>query len=163
MAEGTPTKFSLIPYLQDHHCTRIKLPSFLPFWIFLYSVLTLSGKFQHGWRAGAGDRQHGGFKFYKRKAYGYIRTSCGPYKSLNWLRKLPADPFIQHHRAVQPLTVIPRPANLDTRLAAQTDYLRKADSKSRPLKYNLFWIWNLVVYSCTNLLFMMKNQICWHG
>jgi len=29
-------------------------------------MLTVSGKFQHGWVVGAGDRQEGDFKFLKR-------------------------------------------------------------------------------------------------
>ena len=44
-------------------------------------VLTVSGEFQHGWVAGARDRQDSGFKF-KRERH---RDVLGQSKSLNWL------------------------------------------------------------------------------
>jgi len=51
-------------YLQDHPLYKdlaAKFPAFF------YSVLTVSGKFQHGWVVGAEGRQESGFKFFKRK------------------------------------------------------------------------------------------------
>ena len=47
----------------------------------------------------------------QRKAQGYIKPSCGAFRSLNWL-KFTADIFIQYYRAVQPLSAISRLAKL---------------------------------------------------
>jgi len=61
------TRFTLIPYLQDHPLYKnlaAEFPAILD--SFFYSVLIASGNFQHGWVAGAGGRQDGGFKFLKR-------------------------------------------------------------------------------------------------
>jgi len=54
-------------YFKTMHRTRIKPPSFPPFQIGFYSVLIVSGEFQHGWVVGARGRQGGGFKFLKRE------------------------------------------------------------------------------------------------
>ena len=51
-----------------------------------FSVLTISGKFQHGFTVGAEDRQDGGFKIIKRKVQRWITQSYGSFRSLNWLK-----------------------------------------------------------------------------
>ena len=95
MVKATPNfyPFYTNSLFKTIHCTRINQSSFLPFQIvFFYSVLTVSGEFQHGqvvvlciqttfswgiyweravwicYASGAGGEQGGGFKFLKRKA-----------------------------------------------------------------------------------------------
>ena len=75
MVEAIPTKFSYftqIPYLSDHpECTRPKQLSSSQFRYSFY-LLTVSGKFQHGWVVGAGGRQDGSFKFFKEEPTGEV-------------------------------------------------------------------------------------------
>ena len=58
-------------------------------------LLTASGEFQHGWVAGAGGGQNGGEMH--RDVLGQVMGHAST-----------VDTFVQQHRAVQPLTAIPR-------------------------------------------------------
>jgi len=110
---------------------------------FFYSMLTVSGVFQHGWVVGAGGGQDGDFKVLKGKVYGCIRPSYGPHKPLNWLKwreirsrhlySIPQSCAATHNHPKASFGY--QTAHTDCHYALEKPLcFRKAASKSRPLK-----------------------------
>ena len=75
MVEALSLKFlHILHQFPSIHFRRIKQLSFPPIQIAFYSVLILFGEFQHGWVAGTGSGQVGGFK----------QKDVGMYQSKLW-------------------------------------------------------------------------------
>ena len=61
------TRVTLVPYLQEHQLYKNQAAKFPTILGSIYSVLTVSGKFQQGWVAEAEGGQDGGFNFLRER------------------------------------------------------------------------------------------------